>query len=35
MNGPFVSIWHICERNGEKRKKRKRNLGSLEKKNAL
>jgi hypothetical protein len=32
MNGPFASIWPICERNGEKRKKRKR--GSLEK-NAL
>jgi len=31
MNGPFVSIWLICERNGEKRKE-KENLG---RKNAL
>jgi hypothetical protein len=30
MNGLFVSIWPICERNGEKRKKE--NLG---RKNAL
>jgi len=34
MNGPFVSIWLICERNGEKRKERKENLGNA-KKNAL
>jgi hypothetical protein len=33
MNGPFVSIWPICERNEEKQTKK--NLESLGRKNAL